>query len=118
MVSGGGVDRFEMSAPRRCSLRARSLSGDCGAVKRAFTGDVAHRRVSSLARFVVRSRLGTEKVQALLQEVTELEREVARAHARSRRGNQGHGRWGMIGTGGFWHWRRSRTGVTLTCAIG
>ena len=32
--------------------------------------------------FVVRSRLDTEKVQALLQEVTELEREVARAHAR------------------------------------
>jgi hypothetical protein len=64
-----------------------------------------------------RSRLDTEKVQALLQEVTELEREVARAHARSRRGNQGHGRWAMIGTGGFRRWRRSRTGVTLTRAI-
>jgi len=73
-------------SPAAVLARARSLSGYCGAVKRAFSGDVAHRRVFSLARFVVRSRLDTEKVQALLQEVTELEREVARAYARSRRG--------------------------------
>ena len=86
VVRGGGLSRFEMSAPRRCSLRARSLSGDCGAVKRAFSGDVARRRDSSLARFVVHSKLNTEKVYAIPQEVTELEREVARAYARSRRG--------------------------------
>jgi hypothetical protein len=66
---------------------------------------------------VVRSKLDTEKVYALPQELTELELEVARTHAGPRQGNQGHGWWGMIGTGGSGVWRQLRAGVRLTRAI-
>src|SRR6516164_899076 len=76
----------------RCQPRGGARAGPLAErIMRRSKARPQRRYRSSLARFVVRSRLDTEKVQALLQEVTELEREVARAHARSRRGNQADG---------------------------